>query len=49
VGRDGIQRDPYAPTVDGGYDLRAIRNMTGGRQNVLIECKRYARPAWESI
>lgn len=37
------------PTVDGGYDLRAIRNMTGGRQSVLIECKRYAGPVGVDI
>ncbi|HEX3965375.1 MAG TPA: restriction endonuclease [Trebonia sp.] len=33
-----------AASGDGGYDVRAVRDLPGRRQNILIECKLYGRP-----
>jgi restriction system protein len=33
-----------AATGDSGYDVRAVKDLPGRRQNILIECKRYDRP-----
>jgi restriction system protein len=31
-------------TADGGYDLRAVQNLPGRHQDILIECKRHSKP-----
>jgi restriction system protein len=36
-------------SADGGYDVRAIRDVPGRRQNTIIECKRYAKPVGVDI
>lgn len=33
-----------AATGDSGYDVRAVKDLPGRRQNILIECKLYDRP-----